>query len=113
MIRNQNEVYDPQLLQPERELWSAVLEQAMRDLCGVGHLRAKNARAWIVSVDDSLGSFVWICGQLNFDADAVRQRLLTHAPRDIEHRKATVRDLVTLRLLKSILGQLRKTNLRR
>ena len=72
----------------ELTLWCHVLQQAIWDVAGI---KAKlpnkeiprlqrSARAWFLSSDDTPGSFLWICHTLSFDADAVRKRILTASP---------------------------------
>ncbi len=71
----------------ERRLWTAVLEQAIRDLIGVetstpryDRLRFRRiTRMWFVSNSSETGSFHWICDQLEIDASWLRHRLLTTA----------------------------------
>ena len=36
----------------------------------------RSARWWIHQTDDGLCSFVWTCGVLGFDSDAVRERIV-------------------------------------
>jgi hypothetical protein len=72
----------------ELTLWCHVLQQAIWDVAGV---KAKlpnkeiprlqrSARAWFLSSDQTPGSFLWICHTLSFDVDAVRKRILTASP---------------------------------
>jgi hypothetical protein len=70
---------------PERRLWRAVLEMAIRDLglvvCGYRAQPLRdNARAWIRSRNEDLGSFVFVCDALGLEADAVREELLSGRP---------------------------------
>ncbi len=72
----------------ELTLWCHVLQQAIWDVAGIkAKLPQKeiprlqrSARAWFLSSDESLGSFLWICHNLSFDADAVRKRILRASP---------------------------------
>lgn len=68
--------------QPELDLWAAVLTQALEDL-GAGDSGERiAAEVWFHHEDDYFGSFVWICGLLGFDSDAVRAKTLAaHAMR--------------------------------
>ncbi|MGE5817422.1 MAG: hypothetical protein ACM37Z_05315 [Deltaproteobacteria bacterium] len=75
-------------MNPELNLWCHVLQQAIWDVAGIKaklpqkeipRLR-RSARAWFLSSDETLGSFLWICHTLSFDADAVRKRVLTASP---------------------------------
>ncbi len=72
----------------ELTLWCHVLQQAIWDVAGI---KAKlpnkeiprlqrSARAWFLSSDETPGSFLWICHTLSFEADAVRKRILTASP---------------------------------
>jgi len=72
----------------ELTLWCHVLQQAIWDVAGI---KAKlpnkeiprlqrSARAWFLSSDQTPGSFLWICHTLSFEADAVRKRILTASP---------------------------------
>lgn len=74
------------------KLWFAVLAQAFRDFYGdipsegpsryrevqVNYCR-RNARAWFLSDDTSMGSFCWIAELFELDARAVRKRLFSGA----------------------------------
>lgn len=60
-----------------RRLWAAVLERAILDL--QEHATRAEAVAWISSNRRSVGSFQWICQQLDMDPASVRRALL--APR--------------------------------
>ena len=68
----------------ERRLWVAVLHRAIFDLMGVniyggnGHYRSM-ARDWIESTDRELGSFEWVCDQLELNAGWLRRGLLEMA----------------------------------
>ena len=72
----------------ELTLWCHVLQQAIWDVAGIkAKLPQKeiprlqrSARAWFLSSDQSPGSFLWICHILSFDVDAVRKRILTASP---------------------------------
>ncbi len=72
----------------ELTLWCHVLQQAMWDVAGIkAKLPSKeiprlqrSARAWFLSSDETLGSFLWICHTLSLDVDAVRKRILTASP---------------------------------
>ena len=70
-----------QFSDPERKLWANVLLQALADLSGRDP-QARSARAWIVSRENAVGSFSWVCYQLSLDPDAVRQRVLRKAARE-------------------------------
>jgi hypothetical protein len=72
----------------ELTLWCHVLQQAIWDVAGIkAKLPQKeiprlqrSARAWFLSSDQTPGSFLWICHMLSFDVDAVRKRILTASP---------------------------------
>jgi hypothetical protein len=75
----------------ELTLWCHVLQQAIWDVAGIkAKLPQKeiprlqrSARAWFLSSDESPGSFLWICHILSFDIDAVRKRVLTASPAEL------------------------------
>jgi hypothetical protein len=58
----------------ERDLWAAVLEQAIKDLDDITeHPRAV---AWFRSPGDDVGSFIWICITLDMELSRVRGAIL-------------------------------------
>lgn len=108
-----NVILDQQIV-AHRNLWSMVMMHALFDLSGNamvdrleldaerqgnqavhdqflrGKLRRRiqaETREWIKSDYDGPSSFVWICGVLGLDSDAVRERLLTgnFTPLTINH----------------------------
>lgn len=68
----------------ERELWAAVLLRAVMDFTGDAHDVSKRerqflqraARLWFTSHSDHLGSFVWVCGELNLPPGRLRAQIL-------------------------------------
>ena len=60
---------------PERELWVCVILQAIDDLHGHNgcesaryrSIRSLEAKNWFQFEAQSVGSFLWICGQLNLE----------------------------------------------
>ena len=75
--------WDP--LSPEKKLWSAVLEDAFR-CCVNGNVSGegsrvrkqeeiKNARAWFLSQDTGIGTFIWICEKLDLDPKKILDRI--------------------------------------
>lgn len=74
---------------PCRQIWAAVLNQAVDDLSGAGTDRAgpchKNARAiistrarrWFAAANRGIGSFVWICHILDLDPDRTRNVIMS------------------------------------
>jgi len=60
----------------EKDLWRAVLLQAIDDLTGSHAARAKS---WLLSEASALASFHWICNSLNLDPEAVRRRAFSLA----------------------------------
>jgi hypothetical protein len=78
-------------LQPYRNLWAEVLRIAVEDATGnvaalqggdayhdrdqVRALITDRARAWLSSDDRLVGSFLWICGLLELNAEAVREAI--------------------------------------
>ncbi|MBF0428066.1 MAG: hypothetical protein HQL94_04025 [Magnetococcales bacterium] len=57
-----------------RTLWAAVLERAILDL--KEHGTREEAVAWINSKRHSVGSFLWVCHQLDMDPSSVKRALL-------------------------------------
>ena len=57
-----------------KDLWLAVLEQAVKDARGTRryHRIVKEAREWFRSEDEDPGSFLWVCRILCLDPEAVR-----------------------------------------
>ena len=62
-----------------KELWAAVLEQAIQDF-NRGYFYAENARAWFESESEEIGSFLWICRMLGVDAERTREILRERHP---------------------------------
>jgi len=57
-----------------KDLWLAVLEQAVKDARGTRtyHSIMREAREWFRSENEDPGSFLWICQLLGLDPEAVR-----------------------------------------
>ena len=57
-----------------RDLWLAVLGQAIKDARGIRtyHGIVKEAREWFESENEGPGSFLWICRVLCLDPEAVK-----------------------------------------
>jgi hypothetical protein len=53
-----------------KRLWSAVLNQAIKDAQENHSVYARNARAWFCSKNQGTGSFIWICMILDLDPNA-------------------------------------------
>jgi hypothetical protein len=70
-----------------KELWAAVLEQAIEDF-NRGYFYADRARAWFQSESEEVGSFLWICRMLSVDAERTKEILRERHPdilvRDVE-----------------------------
>ena len=75
--------WDP--LFPEKKLWAAVLEDAFR-CCVNGNVSGecsrvrkqeeiKNAKAWFLSKDTEIGTFLWICEKLDLDPKKILNRI--------------------------------------
>lgn len=75
--------WDPLL--PEKKLWSAVLEDAFQ-CCVNGHVSAessrvtkqkeiRSARAWFLSEETDIGTFLWICEKLDLDPKKILNRV--------------------------------------
>ncbi|MBF0178892.1 MAG: hypothetical protein HQM03_02570 [Magnetococcales bacterium] len=57
-----------------KKLWAAVMERAILDL---QETRTRNAAIeWITARRDGVGSFIWVCHQLDMAPDSVRRALL-------------------------------------
>jgi len=75
--------WDPLL--PEKKMWSAVLDDALH-CCIDGHVCAessrvrkqeeiKSAKAWFLSEETDIGTFIWICEKLNLDPKKILNRV--------------------------------------
>ena len=86
MLKTEN--YEAGYDTPERNLWAAVISQAMEDYftdpfsmkCRSKQkrsLRDKNeAKYWLLkSKRKDIGSFFWICAQLELDAELIRRQI--------------------------------------
>jgi hypothetical protein len=76
-------------MDPERELWSAVLHQAISDLVGDipkkedREIIQRQARSWFMSTRIRPGSFHWICQILGLNEAAVRHGVFHTPAREI------------------------------
>jgi hypothetical protein len=67
----------------ERGLWAGVLIQAVKDLAGYGRVykqreRARvqyHARLWFTSDNRDVGSFLWICDELELEPSWIRRKM--------------------------------------
>jgi len=67
----------------ERALWCAVIIEAIRDL-GDRHLSTREAaKRWILSDAMGVGSFGWICSNLDLDETKIRNMSLTRHGRKL------------------------------
>jgi hypothetical protein len=95
--RTQNLFSDLEQGEGAPRLWIAVLAQALRDYYGdipsegPGHYREvqlhycrRTAKAWFMSDATEMGTFRWIADLFEFDARAVRKRLLVGPRIDLE-----------------------------
>jgi len=79
-------------LRPEKDLWAAVLMQAIEDLAkynaGSASKRylANASREWIESQEIGVGSFSWVCFSWDIDPIAARENLLKLPPEEIRRR---------------------------
>jgi hypothetical protein len=55
-----------------RNLWAAVLKQAIKDAKQDLKNSLTSPGLWFYSDSQAIGSFLWICGVLNIDPDSVR-----------------------------------------
>ena len=66
----------------ERRLWAAVLIQAAKDVAGYGRVYNERERAmvqyfarlWFTDDNREVGSFLWICDQLEVEPSWIRRR---------------------------------------
>ena len=60
-----------------KQLWTAVIEQAVKDAQGhvTTYAYRENAREWFACEDESVGSLAWICGILDVDPNFIRAGL--------------------------------------
>jgi len=66
----------------ERRLWAGVLIQAIRDLAGyivVPNKRERarlqyHARVWFTSDNRDVGSFLWVCDQIELEPPWIRRK---------------------------------------
>jgi hypothetical protein len=76
--------WDPLL--PEKKLWSEVLEDAFQ-CCVDGHVRAEgsrvrkqkeieSAKAWFLSEETDIGTFLWVCTMLALDPKGILDRII-------------------------------------
>lgn len=78
----------------ERELWVAVLMQAVYDLFGFHamapvpnrQLIRSDAETWLLSDAAALGSFRWICNSLDLDPATVRRRVFSLSVMQLRER---------------------------
>jgi hypothetical protein len=55
-----------------RNLWAAVLKQAIKDAQQNVKGALTSPQLWFESESQTVGSFLWICSALNIDPDSVR-----------------------------------------
>lgn len=55
-----------------RNLWAAVLKQAIKDAKKSLNNSLASPALWFSSDNQEIGSFLWICGILNVDPKSVR-----------------------------------------
>jgi hypothetical protein len=74
----------------ERRLWAAVQRQAVCDFLGIDRhcesarwpMLRNSAEAWFFSDRYTMGSFRWVCDELELDAGWLRRRLLEMADKN-------------------------------
>lgn len=82
---------------PERSLWAAVMHVAVDDLRDSNTRIRYWALRWFRSDDPSFRSFLWVCGLLGLDPEAVRERVNLIKPGPRSHpRQATRCDMAEL-----------------
>ena len=60
-----------------KQLWFAVLKQAIKDAQEHYSMYGENAQLWFNSKNQETASFLWICGILDIDPALIRMRLIT------------------------------------
>jgi hypothetical protein len=55
-----------------RNLWAAVLKQAIKDAKQDLKSSLTSPGLWFYSDSQAIGSFLWICGVLNIDPESIR-----------------------------------------
>jgi hypothetical protein len=68
-------------IDPHRNLWAAVLQQAIEDVAKKNG-KSGTAREWFESSRDGVGSFLWVCGVLDFDPEQIGKKLGIEARQD-------------------------------
>ena len=58
----------------DRNLWLAVINLALDDLTATETPLQRSARAWFLSSNTNVGSFLWVCDRLGLESTAVRRR---------------------------------------
>ena len=58
----------------DRDLWLAVINQALDDLTATERPLKRSARAWFLSSNRNAGSFIWVCDLVGLEPTAVRRR---------------------------------------
>ena len=66
-----------------KQLWTAVIEQAVKDAQGAATTYAyrEGAREWFACEDEGVGSLAWICGILDVDSNFIRAGLASRVNR--------------------------------
>lgn len=92
-----------QRVDPERDLWFAVLQVALQDagfrrdgrlLASTADSSAKHtACAWLLSFDSSICSFRWVCQTLGLDSSYLRGRVFSLPARHTRANIKTVRPM--------------------
>lgn len=77
----------------ENALWCAVIVEAIRDLGDRGQGTRDAARRWMYSGEHGVGSFEWICSNLDLDANKLRSISMSrHGRRELLKNKAKLDD---------------------
>jgi hypothetical protein len=59
----------------DRDLWLAVINLALDDLTATETPLQRSARAWFLSSNTNVGSFLWVCDRLGLEPTAVQRRV--------------------------------------
>ena len=66
-----------------KRLWTAVLEQAIKDARSNYHRNKEKALSWFSSENQGTGSFLWLCSMLGLNPNLIRTNLTTSRVSDV------------------------------
>lgn len=62
-------------VQCERDLWAAVMMEAIGSLDAKSKNQRKEAKEWFESESTGVGTFLWVCAALNIPPTSVLRRI--------------------------------------